>query len=240
MTTGEYVAVESAGHLTGIPARTLRRWIADGKLPATKAGRKNLVSLRDVERVAAIAGRPVGHDRPADDLTGHVATATAGHADDEPTVIEATGHTSGIAPAARSQLEAIRDEWLRPLIDELNAKSEEIGTLRAERDALRWERDRLAEQAPAERASWDELMRTTAERDTLKEEVARLRAGQDAPEKSLKNRGEAIASDPTSETLRESARPGPTGEATRAPETEASQHRGSFVVSWVRRLFGGG
>src|SRR5215208_7092021 len=127
MATDEYVAVESAGHLTGIPARTLRRWIADGKLPATKAGRKNLVNIADVRRVSAIAGRSLGRGWPADDPAGQVTAATAGHADDEPTVIEATGHGSAVSPAARSQLEAIRDEWLQPLVEQLKAQAEEIG-----------------------------------------------------------------------------------------------------------------
>src|SRR5215208_6112661 len=99
MATDEYVAVESAGHLTGIPARTLRRWIADGKLPATKAGRKNLVNLADVRRVSAIAGRSLGRGRPADDLAGHVTAATAGHADDEPDTVDVAGQASAVSPA---------------------------------------------------------------------------------------------------------------------------------------------
>lgn len=39
--------------------------------------------------------------------------------------------------AARQQLEAIRDEWLQPLVDQLTEQSERIGYLESERDELR-------------------------------------------------------------------------------------------------------
>ena len=105
------------------PARTLRRWVADGKLPATRAGRKNLVSLGDVERVAAIAGRPIGQAAMADEVAGHAAAAMAGHESDSSGIGQANGHVGAISPAARSQLEAIRDKWLRPLIAEIGQKA---------------------------------------------------------------------------------------------------------------------
>jgi excisionase family DNA binding protein len=205
MTTDEYVAVESAGHLTGIPARTLRRWIADGKLPATKTGRKNLVSLRDVERVAAIAGRPIGHDRPAVDLTGHVATAMAGHDSSTEPVIESSGHGPVVSPSARSQLEAIRDEWLRPLIEDLNAKSEEIGRLKAERDAA--------------------VKTSTA----LREENAFLRAIRDA---SKPGTG-APATSPTGPLT--NAAPRATGEVTGSPEMSTGSDPGPIGPPAWRR-----
>jgi hypothetical protein len=33
MSEPEYVAIEDAGRLTGVPARTLRRWAEAGKVP---------------------------------------------------------------------------------------------------------------------------------------------------------------------------------------------------------------
>jgi hypothetical protein len=83
---------------------------------------------------------------------------------------------ASVSPAARSQLEAIRDEWLRPLIDELNVKSEEIGRLKAERDAA---------------------VKTS---DALREENAFLRAVQRQASGATAGHGEAIEIRPTSDT----------------------------------------
>jgi len=38
--------------------------------------------------------------------------------------------------SARQQLEAIRDEWLRPLVDRIGELEREVGRLQAERDAF--------------------------------------------------------------------------------------------------------
>ncbi len=54
-----------------------------------------------------------------------------------------SGHASAISPAARSQLEAIRDEWLAPLVERIQGQAERIGRLEAERDHLQAEVDRL-------------------------------------------------------------------------------------------------
>jgi len=42
-----------------------------------------------------------------------------------------------VNPNARAQLEAIRDEWLAPLVAQITAQAERIGQLEAERDELR-------------------------------------------------------------------------------------------------------
>lgn len=55
----------------------------------------------------------------------------------------------------RQQLEAIRDEWLGPLLMQMRHQSEEVGRLQVECRQLRDERERL-----------------TAERDELKEQLA--------------------------------------------------------------------
>jgi hypothetical protein len=125
MTEGEYVTVETAGHLTGIPARTIRRWAQGGKVAVTAGQRGRLVRLDDVRRIAAMTGRPVGQP----DVTG----GSAG---------QPTGHET-VTPSAVAQLDAIRDRWLQPFVDQLTAESEEIGRLTAERDALRAEVARL-------------------------------------------------------------------------------------------------
>jgi hypothetical protein len=51
--------------------------------------------------------------------------------------------SGAVWPAARSQLEAIRDEWLKPLIDQLRDAERTIGRLEAERDQVAQERDAL-------------------------------------------------------------------------------------------------
>src|SRR5687768_12137791 len=54
-----------------------------------------------------------------------------------------------VSPAARSQLEAIRDEWLRPLVEDLNEAHRTIGRLEAERDRLQRDLDALRTQPEA-------------------------------------------------------------------------------------------
>lgn len=45
--------------------------------------------------------------------------------------------TPSLSPiSARQQLEAIRDEWLRPLVDRIGELEREVGRLQAERDAF--------------------------------------------------------------------------------------------------------
>jgi hypothetical protein len=59
--------------------------------------------------------------------------------------------TTAVSSAARSQLEAIRDEWLQPLVNQLRDAERSIGRLEQERDQLRGEVDRL--HAAAEHAA---------------------------------------------------------------------------------------
>ncbi len=51
-------------------------------------------------------------------------------------------------PTARAQLEAVRDEWLAPLVAQITEQAERIGRLEAERDELRARLD-AAQAAPA-------------------------------------------------------------------------------------------
>ena len=190
-TEGEIVvSVADAAAMLGISPGAVRKRLERGQLVGRKhAGQWSIVlSATDPGAHDATRHDPVAS--PRSHATGHDATGR-----DAPSVT--------VTPAALAQLEAIRDQWLAPLVDRIGTLERENGrleerltTTERERDALRWEQDRLAEQAPTERASWDDLTRTAAERDTLKEEVARLRSAQDAPEKSPNNRGEAIAPDP--------------------------------------------
>ena len=71
----------------------------------------------------------------AGQVTGHLAGDVA---DDN-----ALRPSMAVSPAARSQLEAIRDEWLQPLIDQLREAERILGRVEAERDQAARERDAL-------------------------------------------------------------------------------------------------
>ena len=87
-------------------------------------------------------------------------------ATDQPTDQPATGRPTERRRSPRRQ-EAIRDEWLAPLVAQIREQAEEAGRLRAEGEDDR----RLAGQLV-------DLLQ--AERDELRAEVERLRAGGDA------------------------------------------------------------
>jgi hypothetical protein len=183
------ITEDHGGIPIAVTVEMLRKRAQRGTIPACKQDGKWFVVLDATEAGSVLDGQD-RTSRPGQDTPP-------------------TPPSTAISPAARSQLEAIRDEWLQPLVEQLKDQAEQIGRLREraeiaegerqaaeeerrvgdrKRDTLRWERDRLAEQVPAERAAWDELTRTTAERGILLREIARLRAGQVAPKKSPENR----------------------------------------------------
>lgn len=49
----QYLSPVEVAHLLGKSVRTVRRWIADGRLPSTRVGGSRLVALADIERVLA-------------------------------------------------------------------------------------------------------------------------------------------------------------------------------------------
>jgi hypothetical protein len=67
------------------------------------------------------------------------------------------------SPMAGVPPEAMRDDWLRPLIDQLTAKAEQIGRLKAERDDAMKYADDLRNELAALRAAQDR--RRAPERD---------------------------------------------------------------------------
>lgn len=130
----EYLPVESAGNVAGIPPRTLRSWVRAGKLPATEGQRGKLVRLGDVLAIAEATGRtPASERQPAGNIgmPAGSAESSAGNV--------AGNDDAGLAvsPAARAQLEAIRDEWLAPLVARNEELARELGRAEAERDELR-------------------------------------------------------------------------------------------------------
>jgi len=137
----DHVAIELAGKAAGIPARTLRHWVASGKLSAIAGKRGKLVSMGEVERLAALVGKQVGNATGVDGNPATFAEDVAGN------VADRLADSAVVSDAARNQLAAIRDEWLAPLVAQLTDQAETIGRLAAERDQLRAERDALRSQA---------------------------------------------------------------------------------------------
>ncbi len=114
-----------------------------GKRPAT--GRQAAGNVASPAGAARSAGGNAGNVAAGNDAGGSVDPLPA------------------VAEAARAQLEAIRDEWLRPLIERNEALAVEVGALR--------------ERAGHQAGTIDRLER---ERDALRDEVERLRSAADA------------------------------------------------------------
>jgi hypothetical protein len=140
--------------------RVTGRWIQHGHLPCIEEENGKRVSPADLPVAREPAGR--GHSR------GHKASLHGhdrGHeymATDTDTAMTAPALSS----AATAQMEAIRDQWLRPLVDRIEELSRENGRLEAERDALRLELDSLrvasddapvSERQAPQRGDWQEV-----------------------------------------------------------------------------------
>lgn len=112
-TTTAGVRVDRYAAARGERVETVRKRIQRGQLLGYKGADHRWYVLGDVPRDAT--HHATGHDATRDtrrDATGPIA----------------------VNPNARAQLEAIRDEWLRPLVDTIAAQAERIGRLEAERD----------------------------------------------------------------------------------------------------------
>ncbi len=149
------VSTGQAAKLVGVSARTVRRWIEKGYLPAQQTARGWLVSPGDLPAASAAARQaeeeshvPDGRSAIRSDDLRATRSERGGQGDtrlDGP----AAPHdhpVQQVSHAARQQLEAIRDEWLAPLIAQLRELERENGKLQAERDGLH-ERLRRYEEA---------------------------------------------------------------------------------------------
>src|SRR4051794_22599610 len=106
------VTTEKAAAIAGVSARTVRRWIQQGHLASVEGKEGKLVSPADLLAAKEQARRGHGHShvqqRP-DRVLGH----------DNMTADTDTVMTAPALSSATAQMEAIRDEWLRPLIDRI-------------------------------------------------------------------------------------------------------------------------
>ena len=75
------MTVAVASQLTGVPVRTLHRWVSRGQLHAMVGQHGRLVDLEEVRRLAAMAGHPAA---TPETMTGHSATGTPPAQDDAP------------------------------------------------------------------------------------------------------------------------------------------------------------
>jgi hypothetical protein len=144
----EVMSVAAASDALGITAGAVRKRIERGQLSGQKIGGTWRVLLNATE-----ATRRDTTARP--DQTRHHDTT----GDDS---------TTDISPAARTQMAAIRDEWLLPLVDRIGELEREAGHLQAQRDVAQRERDDLADRLAEERGLADQLVDLLqAERDAL-------------------------------------------------------------------------
>jgi predicted ArsR family transcriptional regulator len=119
---GHGLTIGQAADVLGISENAVRQRIKRGSLEAAK--------VDGIWRVV------VG-DHEAD----YQATSRSDYqADYEPTTSQ-----PAINPAALAQLEAIRDQWLQPLVTQIRELERDVGRLAAERDQVTRERDELRE-----------------------------------------------------------------------------------------------
>jgi excisionase family DNA binding protein len=155
------VTTEEAARLAGVSVRTVRRWIQHGHLPAVETDRGKMVSPADIPEARTRAGR--GHDR------GHIRPPNGhdrGH--DNMATDTATAMTAPALSSATAQMEAIRDQWLMPLVDRIGALERENGRLENERDQVTRERDALRAELAAARETSPAVQRideTAAEQE---------------------------------------------------------------------------
>ncbi len=139
--------IGQAARLLGVSENAVRQRIKRRSLPAAKVEGVWRVWLPDQE------GRP-----PGDYQTDHPRDHEGDYQGDNQSDHEATSPSVAVSPAARAQLEAIRDQWLRPLVDRIGELEREAGRLQAEREAARRERDDLAARVADDRKLADQLV----------------------------------------------------------------------------------
>ena len=99
-------------------------------MPATVTPDGYLIAVGDLGNAATGAGQ-------RSRSRGHAVTATTTTADTDAVTATGADTLATVNPNARAQLEAIRDEWLAPLVEQITTQAERIGQLEAERAALR-------------------------------------------------------------------------------------------------------
>ena len=151
------VPIADAAEQLGVTIELLRKRAQRKTIPAYKVDGRWYVVLDGVQDWTP------GHDQDR--------TSSPGRDESRPPVV---------SPAAMAQLEAVRDQWLQPLVSQIREQAEHIGRLAAERAAIARERDDLADRLAADRGLADQLVNVLqAERDQLRADLERLQVSRD-------------------------------------------------------------
>ena len=177
------VTADVAAAMAGVSARTIRRWIQRGYLPATHSPDGYLVSPADLAAARAAAGHGRGHGHGH----GHRAAVTDADADTDANWRHApSAPPVAVSPSASAQLAAIRDEWLQPLVDRIAELERDRGRLEAEREEQR-------RRAEAAERTIEELLRrgdvAAQELEGQRDRADTLQARHDAPRSTAVFRG---------------------------------------------------
>ena len=113
------VPIAEAAEELGVTVELLRKRAQRGTIPAYKVDGRWFVVLDKTEPI-------VQDTSPVQDVQDVPSRTGQGSSEAPP--------PRAVAPAALSQLEAIRDEWLQPLVDQLKVQATQIGRLEVERD----------------------------------------------------------------------------------------------------------
>ncbi len=125
-----------AARSAGIPARTLRNWIASGKLAAIRGQRGWLVRLGDIAQIAAMIDTQAASEKMAAGMAAGLAAELAAPAQEDPDDAAIAANSAAIAATdQRTQAEALIQQLLAPFIVEQTRLAEELGQVKAERDA---------------------------------------------------------------------------------------------------------
>lgn len=157
-----HLSARAAADALGVNERTIRRWLAEGRIAAPKVRGSYRFAPDEIERARLVllgedeSGNTIieadthGPERAQTDLNGP--ERTPGYARTDRSAADAALSTS-----ARFQLESIRDEWLQPLIAQIKDQAEEIGRLKEAESRERARADAAEEDAEHLRDEIDAL-----------------------------------------------------------------------------------
>ncbi len=135
-TATDPIPLTLAARSAGIPARTLRNWIASGKLAAIRGQRGWLIRPGDIAQIAAMIDNHAASENMADGMADRLAAELAAPpAPDSVTTAFAASHAAIAATDQQTQAEALVQQLLAPFIAEQTRLAEELGQVKAERDA---------------------------------------------------------------------------------------------------------
>ena len=132
----EPIPLTLAARSAGIPARTLRNWIASGKLAAIRGQRGWLIRPGDIAQIAAMIDSHAASENMADGMAdGLAAKLAAPRAEDADGAATAASRAAIAATDQQAQAKALVQQLLAPFIAEQTRLAEELGRVKAERDA---------------------------------------------------------------------------------------------------------